>query len=338
MIVLNGRLQKDLRGLSCRTDSARIFPISRRKVAHRKTYRKAYRITHRKTECFHRIFPLNFSPNFRGVFFCTKNSKCHWRTASKKFSQKIHRGTEPNPECRCGRGGSLSTCPSEKQKLSRKTESFFSSQFCTSLPIAERRGRPGKGANERKSVQTQVHQKSAKRRKRQGKRAPPHKIANNKVWNDLEVWKFPKCWAGTSAERNCPEKFLSPKWETIRKSRANARREPKNFLNKSRALPYEKNVSQRMFAAKILSKLMWDCWCESAQNRCFSEQFNKLFRESLEWTLTLWAIVATYLYLDRSWERGDEPQSLWDPSGAFQPWKSDKPAKSQNRAILSRTS
>ena len=106
-----------LRGLSCRTDSARIFPISRQKVAHRKTHRR----THRKTECFHRIFPPNFSPNFRCVcvLFCSKNSKCHRKTASKKFSQKIHRGTQQNPECRCGRGGSLSTCPFEKQELSR---------------------------------------------------------------------------------------------------------------------------------------------------------------------------------------------------------------------------
>ena len=49
------------RGLSCRSDSARIFPISRQKV----TYRK----THWKTECSHRIFPPNFSPNFRCVCF-----------------------------------------------------------------------------------------------------------------------------------------------------------------------------------------------------------------------------------------------------------------------------
>ena len=42
-------------------------------------------------------------------------------------------GAEQNPECRCGRGGSLSTCPFEKQKLSRQTENVFSSQFCTSL-------------------------------------------------------------------------------------------------------------------------------------------------------------------------------------------------------------
>ena len=82
-----------LRDLSCRTDSVRNFPISRQKVAHRKTHRKTYRKTHRKThretECFHRICPPNFSPNFRCVFFCNKNSKCHRKTASKKFSQKI---------------------------------------------------------------------------------------------------------------------------------------------------------------------------------------------------------------------------------------------------------
>ena len=84
-----------------------------------------------------------FSPNFSSeifleflvcVFFCSKNSKCDRKMASKKFGQKIQRGTEQNPECRCGRGGSLSTCPFEKQKLSRKTENFFSSGFCTSLP------------------------------------------------------------------------------------------------------------------------------------------------------------------------------------------------------------
>ena len=98
-----------------------------------KKVRKTHRKTHRKTECFHRFFSPNFSPSFR-VFFCSKNSKCHRKTASKKFSQKIHHGTEQNPECRCGRDGSLSTCPFKKQKLSRKTEHFFSSQFCTSLP------------------------------------------------------------------------------------------------------------------------------------------------------------------------------------------------------------
>ena len=58
----------------------------------------------------------------------------HRKTASKKFSLKIHCGTEQNLECRCGRGGSLSTCAFEKQKLSRRTEHFFSSKFCTSLP------------------------------------------------------------------------------------------------------------------------------------------------------------------------------------------------------------
>ena len=112
-----------LRRLPCRTKS-RIFPISRQKAAHRKNAPKNAPKTHRKTENVHRIFPPNFSPNFRCVFFCSKNSKCHRKTASKKFSQKIHRGTEQNPECRCGRGGSLSTCPFEKQNFSRKTENF----------------------------------------------------------------------------------------------------------------------------------------------------------------------------------------------------------------------
>ena len=135
---------KELRGLSCRTDSARIFPISRQKVAHRQMHWKM----HRKTECFHRIFPPKFSPNFRCVFFCSKNSKCHRKTASKKFSQKIHRGTEQNPECRFGRSGSLSTCPFEKQEWSRKTENFFSLQFCTSLPSKA----PPKFRNQEKGV------------------------------------------------------------------------------------------------------------------------------------------------------------------------------------------
>ena len=90
-----------------------------------KTYRRTDRKTHRKTECFHQNLPTNYSPNFPCVFFCSKNSKCHRKTASKKFSQKIHHGTEQNPECRCGRGGSLSTCPFEKQTLSRKNLNFL---------------------------------------------------------------------------------------------------------------------------------------------------------------------------------------------------------------------
>ena len=57
----------------------------------------------------------------------------------KNSARKSIAGTEQNPECQCGRGGSLSTCPFEKRKLSRKTDNFFSSQFCNSLSAEKRR-------------------------------------------------------------------------------------------------------------------------------------------------------------------------------------------------------
>ena len=93
--VFGGKFIHLLKGLSCRTDSARIFPIWRQKVAHRKTHRKVYRKTHRKTECFHRIFPPNFFPNFQCVCFCAvRTVHATEKRSPKKFSQKIHRGTE----------------------------------------------------------------------------------------------------------------------------------------------------------------------------------------------------------------------------------------------------
>ena len=79
-----------LRGLSCRTDSARIFLISRRKVAHRKTHRKTYRKahqqTHRKTEFFHLKFPPNFPRIFGVCFSAVRTVNVTEKTASQKFS------------------------------------------------------------------------------------------------------------------------------------------------------------------------------------------------------------------------------------------------------------
>ena len=81
------------------------------------------------TEFFHRFFPRIFGVCFAAVRTVHANEK----RPPKNSAKKSIAGTEQNPECRCGRGGSRSTCPFEKQKLSRKTENVFSSQFCTSL-------------------------------------------------------------------------------------------------------------------------------------------------------------------------------------------------------------
>ena len=77
--------------------------------------------------------------SFFHTYAVVRPSKCHRKTASKKFSQKIHHCTNQNPECRCGRAGSI--CPFEKQTFSRKTKHFFSWQFCTSLPTNKSTGR-----------------------------------------------------------------------------------------------------------------------------------------------------------------------------------------------------
>ena len=78
---------------------------------------KMYRKMHHKIEYFHQMFP---HPEILVCVFCRKNSKCDRKTASKKFSQKIHDDAKQNPVCGCGRAGSLSICPFEKQKTIQK--------------------------------------------------------------------------------------------------------------------------------------------------------------------------------------------------------------------------
>ena len=81
-----------LRGLSCRTDSARIFPISRQKVAHRKTHRKTYRKMHRKmhrkTEYFHRIFSTEIFPEFSVCFSAVRTVNATEKRPPKNSARK----------------------------------------------------------------------------------------------------------------------------------------------------------------------------------------------------------------------------------------------------------
>ena len=84
------------------------------------------------------IISPNFStrifPRILGVCFsAVRTVNATEKRPPKNSAKKSIAGTEQNPECRCGRGGSLSTCPFEKQNFPQKTENFFSSQFCTSL-------------------------------------------------------------------------------------------------------------------------------------------------------------------------------------------------------------
>ena len=78
-----------------------------------------------KNGMFSPKFFTEFFPDFRCVFFCSKNSKCHRKTASKKFSQTIHRRTEQNPECRCGRGAKPLNMPIGEAKVIPKNLKFL---------------------------------------------------------------------------------------------------------------------------------------------------------------------------------------------------------------------
>ena len=82
------------------------------------------------------MFSPKFSPNFRCVFTCSKNSTCHRKTASKKLSQKIRHGTKRNPDCRCGRAGN-SQYAHLTHDLRGKTypEELKISSTCSSAPL-----------------------------------------------------------------------------------------------------------------------------------------------------------------------------------------------------------
>ena len=118
------RVEFLLRGLSCRMDSARIFPISRQKVAHQKTHRK----TLRKTECFHRILPRILGVCFSAVRTVIATEKRPPKNSDRNPSR--HRAKSRVP---MWQGWKPLNMPIGEAKII-KTENFFSSQFCTSLP------------------------------------------------------------------------------------------------------------------------------------------------------------------------------------------------------------
>ena len=153
--------ERSLRGLSRRTDSGRIFRFQGKNLFTQKNAPK--------NGIFSPKFCTEVFPKFLVCVFCicSKKLKCHRKTASKKFSQKIHHSTEQNPECRCGRAGSLSICPFEKQKLSRKTKI---SSARSSAPLClprKKQGDPGqKGENQRAPNPPEFAQPGLSRSKR----------------------------------------------------------------------------------------------------------------------------------------------------------------------------
>ena len=78
------------------------------------------------------MIPQNF-PRIFGVCVCVcvfffsavRTANATERQPPKKFSQKIHHGTEQNPECRCGRAGNLSNMPIRETKIIHKNRTFL---------------------------------------------------------------------------------------------------------------------------------------------------------------------------------------------------------------------
>ena len=74
-----------------------------------------------KNRMFSPNFSTEFFPEFSVCAFLQKEQQLPPKNGLQKFSQKIHHGAEQNPECRCGRAGSPSIYPFDKQNFSRKT-------------------------------------------------------------------------------------------------------------------------------------------------------------------------------------------------------------------------
>ena len=77
--------------------------------------------------------PNMFSPKFQCLFVCSENSKKSTPNAteeqpSKTCNQKIHHGTKQDRVCRCGRAGSFSTCPFDKQKIRSGSKTCYSTK------------------------------------------------------------------------------------------------------------------------------------------------------------------------------------------------------------------
>ena len=78
-----------------------------------------------KNGMFSPNFSTEFFSEFRSVFFCSKNSTCHRKTASKKFSQKIHRGTEQKSRVPTWQGWKPLNMPLREAKIIPKNWKFL---------------------------------------------------------------------------------------------------------------------------------------------------------------------------------------------------------------------
>ena len=94
-----------------------------------------HRIFPRKTECFHRFFSTEIFPNFRGVFF----SAVRTVNATEKRPPKgsARKSTAAQSKIQSANVATVEASQHARVRSKHypeKTENFFSSQFCTSLP------------------------------------------------------------------------------------------------------------------------------------------------------------------------------------------------------------